>query len=116
MFPTTIDAIKAILRADPTVTPADRVLIIATIRNHGRQVTQPKPVEQQETRILRRTEVARRMGCSLRMVDRMASDGMIQKVTLPGRKRACGFRLADIERLLNAECPTTEQSNEHKCI
>lgn len=109
MLSTTVDAIKAILRADPTVTPNDRVMIITAIRNHGRQATQPKPTEQQETRILRRAEVAKRMGCSLRMVDRMASEGMIQKVTLPGRKRACGFRLADIERLLTTESPATQE-------
>lgn len=113
MFPTTIDAIKAILRADPTVTPADRVLIITAIRNHGKQAAQPKPAEPQETRILRRSEAARRMGCSPRTVDRMVSDGMIQKVRLPGRKRAIGFRLADFERLLAAERPATETSNEH---
>lgn len=110
MLVTTVDAIKAILRADPTVTPADRVLIIAAIRNHGKQAAQPKPVEQQEARILRRAEVARRMGCSLRTVDRMVCEGMIQKVTLPGRKRACGFRLADFERLLTAESPAVEES------
>lgn len=116
MFPTTIDAIKAILRADPTVTPADRVLIITGIRNHGRQPTQTKPVEQQETRILRRAEVARRLGRSIRTIDKMVSEGMIQKVTFPGRKRACGFRLADIERLLSTDYTAKETSNEHKCI
>src|ERR1035437_4770963 len=115
MFPTTIDAIKAILRTDPTVTPADRAIIIASIRNHGRQAAQAKPAAQQETRLLRRAEVARRVSCSLRTVDNLARKGVIQKVILPGRKRAIGFRLADFERLLAADYPATEKSNEQQC-
>lgn len=73
-LPTTVDAVKAILRADPTVTPNDRAVIIASVRNHGRQATQPKPVEQQETRILRRAEVARRLGRSVRTIDKMVCE------------------------------------------
>ena len=37
MLPTTLDAVKAILKADPTVTPTDRARIVACIRNHGRE-------------------------------------------------------------------------------
>ena len=109
MLPTTVDAIKAILRADPTVTPADRIVIIAAVRNHGRQTPQAHIAVQQETCLLRRAEVARRMSCSLRTVDNLARKGVIQKVILPGRKRTLGFRLADIERLLNSEGGMSEE-------
>jgi len=100
MLPTTIDAIKAILRADPTVIPADRALIMAAIRNHGRESIKPKAVSLPESRILKRAEVAKRLSCSVRTIDNIAKQGVVQKVTLPGRKRAWGFRLADIERLI----------------
>lgn len=100
MLPTTVDAVKAILRADPTVSPADRLAIVALVRNHGKAPVQPTPVVPVENRILRRAEVARRLACSLRSVDNLVSDGILHKVTLPGRVRGCGFLLADVERLL----------------
>ena len=54
-------------------------------------------------RILTRAEVAKRFDRSLRFVDKLAAEGVLQRVTLPGRVRACGYREADVERLLSAE-------------
>ena len=53
-----------------------------------------------ESRILRRHEVARRFGVSVRAIDNWAVEGILQRVRLPGRIRAVGFRLADVERLI----------------
>ncbi len=89
MLDTTQDAVKALLRADPSLTPTDRTRILATIREHGKTDTPTAPAPDC---ILRRVEVARRMGCSLRAVDHWARAGLLQKVTLPGRVRAVGFR------------------------
>ncbi len=90
MLPTTVDAVKALLKADPSLTPADRSQIVAAIRNHGRP-TEPKPAtERQGARILTRAEVAKRFDRSLRFVDKLAAEGIQQRVTLPGRIRACG--------------------------
>jgi hypothetical protein len=61
MLPTTVDAVKALLRADPTVTPADRMGIIASIRNHGKDAP-ARPAVPVEKRIMRRAEAARRLG------------------------------------------------------
>jgi hypothetical protein len=36
MLPTTIEALKAMVKADPTVTPVDRQRIVEAVRNHGR--------------------------------------------------------------------------------
>ena len=58
-----------------------------------------------ESRILRRHEVARRFGVSVRAVDNWAVQGILQRVRLPGRLRAAGFRLADIERLIAGPGP-----------
>lgn len=102
MLPTTIDAVKALLRADPTVTPADRMAIIAIIRNHGKSVV-TKPTGPVEKRIMRRDEVARRFAMSLRSVDKMATDGILRRVRLPGRRRACGFVADEVERLITSE-------------
>ena len=63
MLGTTGDAMKALLRADPSVTSADRMRILATIRNHGKTPTLPPAVT--EKRIFNRAEVARRFDRSL---------------------------------------------------
>ena len=59
-----------------------------------------------ESRILRRREVARRFGVSVRAIDNWARQGILERVKLPGRARAVGFRLADVERLIAGPGPT----------
>ncbi len=103
MLPTTLDAVKALLKADPALTPADRTRIVASVRNHGREVEKKQNDGPPEKRILTRREVARRFNRSLRFVDNLAKDGTLRRVTLPGRKRACGFRAEDVERLMSGE-------------
>ena len=87
MLPTTVDAVKALLKADPSLMPADRSVIVGAIKNHGR------PTE----------TTTKRFDRSLRFVDKLAAEGVLQRVTLPGRVRACGYREKDVERLLSAE-------------
>ena len=45
-------------------------------------------------------EVARRLGRSPRAVDRLAAEGALRKVLLPGRTRAAGFRESDVAALI----------------
>jgi len=103
MMTTTTDAVKAVLRADPGLTPAERARIMASIRNHGRDSETPRKVQSVEKHILVRAEVARRFNRSLRFVDHLAKAGTIRRVKLPGRKRACGFLAEEIERLMTGE-------------
>ncbi len=55
-------------------------------------------------RLIRRAEAAQRLGRTLRFVDRLAADGIIERVRIPGRKRACGFRESDVSRLIEGGC------------
>jgi len=103
MMTTTADAVKAVLRADPGLTPADRARILALIRNHGRDSETPRTIQSVEKRILVRAEVARRFNRSLRFVDHLAKAGTIRRVKLPGRKRACGFLAEEVEKLMGGE-------------
>jgi len=102
MLPTTTDAVKAMLKADPTLTPGDRTNIMTAIVNHG-----AKPDAEKQTpairsaRILTRAEVAKRFGRTLRFVDKLACEGTLRRVTLPGRKRSCGYLEKDVEELLH---------------
>jgi len=103
MFPTTIEAVKAVLKSDPGITPADRARIVASVRNHGKEVETIRTVASAEKRILVRADVARRFNRSLRFVDHLAKAGTLRRVKLPGRKRACGFLADEVERLMTGE-------------
>ena len=94
----TIEIIKATAKADPQATPVDRASLLAFLRNGGNhEMTQAAPCEH---RLLRRSEAARLLGRSARTVDELAQQGILHKVTLPGRKRAAGFRYADVVSLI----------------
>ena len=98
MLNTTINAIGAVLRMDATVSTPERVKIIFRL---SRGDVPQKPETPTHARLLRREVVADRLCCSLRTVDHLAVQGLLHRVTFPGRKRASGFREADVETLVN---------------
>ncbi len=97
MSPATLDAIKALLRSDPTIPPRDRQLIAVAAQNHGATTTRP---ETAAPKIISRAEAGNRLNRSPRAVDLLADQGHLQRVKMPGRVRNCGFRLADVEALI----------------
>jgi predicted DNA-binding transcriptional regulator AlpA len=98
MLNTTLEIVRSGLKADPTLTPQERARLLATFRARGTQRFNP-PVAT-EPRLIRRGEAARRLSCSLRTVDKLASTGILPKRKLPGRIRASGFLASDLESLL----------------
>jgi hypothetical protein len=64
------------------------------------EATPTTTTEAAPARIIRRMEVARRLGRSPRAVDRLAAEGALRKVLLPGRTRAAGFRESDVAALI----------------
>lgn len=101
MLPTTLDATRALLKADPSLTPADRTRILATLRNHGdKPENDAATMAPQVAKIIRRSDAARRFSCSLRTIDNWARAGILHKVKLPGRIRAAGFRESDLAMLI----------------
>lgn len=103
MLTTTLDAVKALLKADPALTPADRARIVAGIRNHGRDAEPTRTAPAPDKRILPRAEVARRFNRSLRFVDHLAKAGTLRRIKLPGRKRGCGFLADEVDRVMAGE-------------
>jgi hypothetical protein len=99
MLKTTSDALKAVLRADPSLNVADRNRLLALLRGCQRQTPVETSAERTE-RIVRRAEAARRLSCSLRTVDKLAASGVLAKRKLPGRVRATGFLESDLVALL----------------
>lgn len=97
MLNTTLKLVKAALRADHTLTPAERAKLLMQAHNGSPAIHPPSP---NEPRLIRRAEVARRLSCSLRTVDKLAANGVLLKRTLPNRKRASGFLEADVTALI----------------
>lgn len=97
MLTTTADAIKSMLKADPSLTPDDRNTILAVIRNHGRTGT---PKGETGPQLITRRQAASMLSRSPRLIDLLAADGTLQRVTFPGRTRAAGFRLGDVVSLI----------------
>ena len=99
MLPTTQVAIRSILTADPSIAPDERARIMASIRNGGaKPKSETKPAS--TPRLLRRAEVARLLSRTTRSVDHLARDGVLKRVSLPGRSRAAGFRESDVLDLI----------------
>ena len=94
MLPTTVDVVRAALRADPTVSPADRGRLLAALRNGGN--TSPAPAAPTGPRLIRRKEAAAMLACSLRTLDALAADGKLKIVLIHSLSRVCRFRRAEI--------------------
>jgi hypothetical protein len=99
MMTQTVEIIRAALKADPSLGASYRARLLATIRSGERPMAVER-VTVAEPRLLRRAEAARRLGCSLRLVDRLAKDGALMKRKLPGRKRAAGILESDLLALI----------------
>ena len=105
MLTTTKDAIRAMLKADASLTPEDRLAILSTIGEHGKIQPGIEAASPELPRVINRVSAARMFGRSTRFVDMLAKAGDLHKVRLRGRKRALGFRLADVIRLIEGGLP-----------
>ena len=95
MLQTTLQAIKAILQTDPTVSGDERLQLLKSLQ-YG---TIPK--QDSGDRVLSRAEVASMLGGkSLRFVDYLASEGKIRKVQLKGKQRGIGFSYLSVQELI----------------
>ena len=101
MLPTTLQAIRSILTADPSVNPDERNRLVALLR-HGPPTDRRNAASVMPAKVclIRRHEVAERMSVSLRTVDSLAQSGTLHKRTFPGRVRASGFLESEVDDLL----------------
>jgi hypothetical protein len=101
MLVTTIELLKAGLKADPTVTPAKRARLLAILRNGDHESLKPDTAPVLRQRCIRRAEAARLLAVTLRTVDKLAATGILKKLKLPGRTRSCGFLESDVLALID---------------
>ena len=98
MQPSTLEIVKAGLRADPTVSPSERVRLLAMLRA-GPDAWPATP--HAVPCLLRHDEAARRLGgVTKKTVNNLARSGLLTPVRLPGRVRALGFRESDVMALI----------------
>lgn len=98
MQPDTLRLVRGLLQSDTSIDDATRNRMLAGLRNGEK--TGAKSLERRPG-IIKRREVAGMLSCSLRTVDNMAAEGILQRVKYPGRVRGGGFRRADVEALIN---------------
>lgn len=98
MLHTTYEATKGLLKADPSISPQERNKILKLIQQGGDN--SPGAAQHKEPpRLLRRKEAADRLSISLRTLDAWAKAGLLKKIILPGKTRACGFSSVEIDAL-----------------
>ena len=86
------------MKADPTITPAERARLIALLRHAEAKAVEPS--QPSAARVLKRSDAAERLNRSLRFVDQLARDGILRKIKIPNRKRAIGFLEQDVVALM----------------
>ena len=101
MNDSTVKILDVTLRADSSVTPAERNRILKVIRGgellpvpNGNSTNQPP-------KIYSRTEAARLLGQkSTRYIDLLTRKKLLQKFTAPGSRRAIGVTSQSLEKFL----------------
>lgn len=103
MLKTTIDAVKAIMNVDPSMTQGKiRKAIDAMLVADN----PPPPMTQQADAtkpIMSAREAARLLGLTTRTVRRLAKEGHITPLKLPGRKTAFGYDGDTVRALLSGK-------------
>ena len=98
---TTRDAVKSILKTDPTCNDADRQRVLDALSGKAVPASGAAGLPPASPpRIVRFPEAAKQVGCHVHLLHQMARAGAIRKCKLPGRVRCHGILAADLERLL----------------
>jgi hypothetical protein len=93
MKETTIEILKSVLKTDPTITAEERSNLI--------QLFKGAPLcKKSDDKLLKRKQVAEMLSSSTRLVDKLAVQGLLHKVTFRGRQRSAGYRRSEVEALL----------------
>lgn len=90
-----IPTLEMFVVAWPTAAPQQRLASYIALQSDAPPATACTTSE-----VLPRREAAKRFHRHPSFVDRLVRAGLIAPVRLNGRKRACGFRSSDIEKLM----------------
>jgi hypothetical protein len=97
MLATTRDAVRSILKTDPTLAAADRERLFAALADRAStEAERPAPAP----RIVSYSEAADRFACTPKHLHRLCAQGVLRKVRLPGRTRCRGILESDLSAVL----------------
>jgi len=96
MNPATLEIMKSVLKTDPSVTAEERERLLALLRPGQKASSSDVRPE----RLLKRKQVADMLSSSPRLVDKLSSEGLLHKVKYPGRVRAAGYRLSEVQAII----------------
>ena len=99
MLENSVQVIKAVLQGDPTVSPLQRREYLQLLIN-GKP--RPEPPVGNGPRIIRPKVAAQMLGRTTRSIHQLCQEGILQKVTLPGRKRAAGITESSLLAAMSA--------------
>ena len=88
-------SLEMMLAAWQPAAPAQRVASYLAL-----QAISPSASEVKADEVLPRREAAQRFHRHPSFIDRAVRAGLLAPVRLKGRKRACGFRASDLEKLM----------------
>jgi hypothetical protein len=98
---TTLEAIKAILRSDPSVSEAERKRLLNILRKGLDAEVKPKPTEQPAAPVVvSYANAAARSNRSVRSIHQLCKQGLLSKCKLPGRTRAAGVLESELNALI----------------
>ena len=102
MLAHTEKALRAILEADPSMTP-DQIKAAINAANNSRpeKITDTRPVDT----ILKASEVAEILKCTPRNVARIGRLGLLRRVTPPGFRRALGYSADSVRAFMAGKFP-----------
>jgi predicted nucleotide-binding protein len=98
MLITTTEIIRASLKADPSVTPAERNRLLTALHKGGTETTPRVLVT--EPKIVRFKQAAASLSCTTRQIAKLCDEGSLVRATLPGRKRAFGVTSESLAALV----------------
>ena len=97
---TTRDAVRSILKTDPTCNADDRQRVLDALSGKAVAESGATAVKAAPPRIVRFPAAAAQLGCGVRLLHRLAQYGQIRKCRLPGRVRCHGILEEDLARLM----------------
>ena len=97
---TTRDAIKSILKTDPTCSGDDRQRVLDALSGKAVPACGATVAPAPPPRIVRFPEAAAQLGCNVHLLHRLAQAGALRKCKLPGRVRCHGILESDLARML----------------
>ncbi len=99
----TIEALRAVLKTDTTVTPEERNQHLSYLRCG--QITKAEKARQIARKYFKRQEAAKVLECTPRYVDMLCDQGLLVKTKWPGRVRGVGITRESLEKLLEGRKP-----------